>query len=290
VAASEPGTEQVYVIFEGPWAIVSDPEDANKVIAIAPKTNSHRPLAFVPASKILDAGVYELTMPTHGESPKTFDLGDDFLRINPDREQVLAALGNKSGRYAIRLPRPEEIVAETRHPSRVDTQYPPQTGFKNYASSVSLVYHVTTRTGFHLAGTPDVGATLELPPPILETPMIRFVIDPAEITMDTCDLHSRRAFHDLTTLLGLKLFVDFRNDDDCHKRDPQVSDSKRAALINRLLAGWSPNSPEPQFAGTGAFITSRWMEATVYGLADRLGVAFYFFHSAICHTPMPVGP
>jgi hypothetical protein len=30
-------TRDVYVVFDGPWAIVPDPKDANSVLALAPK-------------------------------------------------------------------------------------------------------------------------------------------------------------------------------------------------------------------------------------------------------------
>jgi len=285
-----PSTEAVYVIFEGPWAIVPDPDNPNAVVALAPKTSSHRPLAFVPASKILDPGVYELTVPSHGEPPKVFDLGDDFLRIDPDRKLIQAAIGNKSVRYAIRLPRPEKIVAETRYRSRVDTQYPPQTAFKNYASSVSLIYHVSTRTGFRLEGTPDVGAIPNIPPPILETPVIRFQIDPADVTMDTCDNHSRQAFRDLTKLLGLKLFVGFYDDDDCRKGDPQASDAKKALLLYDLpFSIPSPIVTPVLTAGLGS-VSFADLPKPIVNTARQLAAALFFFHSTVCHTPMPVGP
>ena len=47
--------EKVFVVFEGPWALVADPKDANSVLALAPKTKSHRDLS-VSASNGLAAG------------------------------------------------------------------------------------------------------------------------------------------------------------------------------------------------------------------------------------------
>src|ERR1035437_9205782 len=60
-------TEKVFVVFEGPWAIVADPKDANSVLALAPKMKLHRDL-YVAASNdsTLAAGVYDLSVPAHG--------------------------------------------------------------------------------------------------------------------------------------------------------------------------------------------------------------------------------
>ena len=60
-------TEKVFVVFEGPWAFVDDPKDANSVLALAPKTKLHRDL-YVSASNdsTLAAGTYDLSVPAHG--------------------------------------------------------------------------------------------------------------------------------------------------------------------------------------------------------------------------------
>jgi hypothetical protein len=53
---------------------------------------------------------------------------------------------------------------------------------------------------------------------------VRFVIEPAQDDdpNDKCDTHSRESFRDLTTLLGLTMYVDFPdNPADCHAKDPQ---------------------------------------------------------------------
>ena len=60
-------TEKVFVVFEGPWAIVPDPKDANSVLVLAPKTKLHRDL-YVSATNesTLTAGTYDLSVPAHG--------------------------------------------------------------------------------------------------------------------------------------------------------------------------------------------------------------------------------
>src|ERR1700722_10265222 len=75
-AVSEvPGTEKVFVVFEGPWAFAPDPKEAGVVVAIAPKTKGHRDL-FVKASNQspLVAGAYLLSFPAHsGQAAATAD-------------------------------------------------------------------------------------------------------------------------------------------------------------------------------------------------------------------------
>src|ERR1700756_3067410 len=56
-------TKDVYVVFDGPWAIVPDPKDANSVLALAPKTKSHRDLVVQAWDKTLSSGIYNLSLP-----------------------------------------------------------------------------------------------------------------------------------------------------------------------------------------------------------------------------------
>src|ERR1700719_400586 len=78
-------TEKVFVVFEGPWAIVPDPKDANSVLAMAPKTKSHRQLAVAPANTALEAGVYDLQVPAHGAAAATTaTLDPSFFRATID--------------------------------------------------------------------------------------------------------------------------------------------------------------------------------------------------------------
>jgi hypothetical protein len=144
----------------------------------------------------------------------------------------------------------------------VGTSYPPDTSTeKDYATAVSLRYSVTSLNGFSLAGTPD-GGTFN---PLLlqvETPTIRFGIDPAQqdVFGDKCDTHSRESFHHLTRLLGLTLYVDFPdNPSDCHKNDPQTANPKAAAAgifpLEGLRTVWGggvgQDAPMASLAGEG---------------------------------------
>jgi hypothetical protein len=93
-----------------------------------------------------------------------------------------------------------------------------------------LRYNVNSKNGFTLAGAPDTGT---FNPVLLrvETPLIRFDIAPAQDDdpNDKCDTHSREAFHYLTALFNLTLFVDYLEDaDDCHQRDLQLEHPAKA--------------------------------------------------------------
>ena len=225
-AVSEvPGTEKVFVVFEGPWAFAPDPKDPNSVLAIAPKTKGHRPL-FVLASNHarLESGTYELSLPAHsGNAAGTPD--PDIAQAKIDAQSLQRALDNKGARYVIRLPKPEEYVVAERSRLRFGAKYPPDPSTeKEYASAVSLRYNVSSKNGFTLAGAPDTGT---FNPVLLhvETPLIRFDIAPAkdDDPNDKCDTHSREAFHDLTALFNLTLFVDYPEDvEECQRHDPQV--------------------------------------------------------------------
>jgi len=293
---SKPATTDVYVIFEGPWAIVPDPKDANSVLALAPKTKSHRPLVLVNANKTLEAGVYELQVPPHGNEEPSFDKG--ILQVDVDPQAVQRALDNRSERYAIRLPRPQAYVAETRHLSRVSSKYPPETSTEmDYVTSISLRYSVTTKTGFSLAGAQDAGA--EFKPLLLsvDTPTVRFELTPADDTHDPCYTHARRTFHELARLLGLNLYVDFPDyQDDCHKKDPQLAQAEKAQLLHGLPmraigAIFARDFAATREAGIEGGILATYLDFATSRVARSFEAAFYFFHTGAmgCTTPIIVG-
>jgi len=293
---SKSATTDVYVIFEGPWAIVPDPKDANSVLALAPKTKSHRPLALVNANKTLEAGVYELQIPPHGNEGPTFDKG--IFQVKVDPQAVQRALDNRSERYAIRLPRPGAYVAETRHRSRVSSKYPPETSTEmDYVTSISLRYSVASKTGFSLVGTQDAGA--EFKPLLLsvDTPTVRFEINPAEDTLDSCYTHARRTFHELARLLGLTLYVDFPDSpDDCHKKDPQLAQAEKAQLFHGLPTSrfgglFAGDLVAAQEAGIAGGVLATYFDFAARRVTQSLVAAFYFFHTGAgaCITPIIVG-
>jgi hypothetical protein len=261
-------TQKVFVVFDGPWAFAPDPKDANSVIALAPKTKSHRDLFVQSSDKALASGIYDLSLPAR-TGPATGTIDPNILQAKIDPQSVQHVLDNKLERYAIRLPKPEAYVAATHYRSRAGSVYPPDAATeKDYVTSVSLRYSVSTLTGFSLAGAPDTGAFNPLLLQV-ETPTVNFVIEPAHDPdpADKCNTHAREAFRDLTKLLNVTLYVDFPNDPSaCHDKDPQNTGSVKTEL--------TPGFPSSLIRGSAG------------GLKQQLA-AIYFFgvHIVTCKAP-----
>lgn len=294
--------EKVFVVFEGPWAIVADPKDANSILALAPKTKLHRGL-YVAASNesTLASGTYDLSVPAHGAATSGA-LDPSFAQAKIDPKSLQHVLDDKSGRYVIRLPKPEAYVAAKRFRSRVGPAYPPDAATEqNYATFVSFRYTVSTLNEFSLAGTPDNGTFNPLLLQ-LDTPTIRFAIEPAQIDdpKDMCNTHSREAFRDTVKFLGLTLYVDFPGDSaDCHKTDPQIPRSTKAEAgrrspLDRLAALFLEGLADSQTARVASReITPSLSEflGVMVGadsMAHHLTAAMYLFHGsgADCRAPV----
>jgi hypothetical protein len=264
-------TKDVYVVFEGPWAFAPDPKDANSVIALAPKTKSHRDLVVQTRDKTLASGIYDLSLPARS-GPAAGTVDPNVLQAKIDPQSVQHVLDSKSERYAVRLPKPEAYVAATHYRSRAGSAYPPDASTeKDYVTSVSLRYSVTTLTGFSLAGSPDSGAFNPLLLRV-ETPTINFVIQPAHDPepADKCHTQEREAFRDLTKLVNVTLFLDFPNDpSDCHGKDPQ--------------------NPRPVKAEMAPSFLSFFVRGSEGGLKQHLLAAIYFFGALHdCEAPIIV--
>ena len=262
-------TKDVYVVFEGPWAFAPDPKDANSVIALAPKTKSHRDLIVQTWDKTLASGIYDLSLPAR-TGPAAGTVDPNILQAKIDPQSVQHALDSKAERYAIRLPKPDAYVAATHYRGRAGSSYPPDASTeKDYVTSVSLRYSVTTLTGFSLAGSPDSGAFNPLLLRV-ETPTVNFLIEPAHDPepADKCHAHEREAFRDLTKLVNVTLFLDFPNDpSDCHGKDPQ--------------------NPRPVKAEIAPRFPSFFVRGSAGGLKQHLLAAIYFF-GAIRNCMAPV--
>jgi hypothetical protein len=271
-------TEKVFVIFEGPWAFVPDPKDANSVLALAPKTKSHRDLIVQTWDKTLPPGVYDLSLPPRaGPAPGTVD--PNILQAKIDPQNVQHVLDQKLERYAIRLPKPDAYVPHTHYRSRAGSAYPPDPSTeKDYVTVVSLRYSVTTLNGFSLAGSPDSGTFNPLLLQV-ETPVINFTIHPAHDPdpADKCNTHSRESFRDLTKLLNITLFVDFPNDPaECHGKDPQNPHPAKAEIDR--LSTWKQMAALVVHGSAGS-------------LKQQLLAVIYFFGSqaGACKAPIVVG-
>jgi|SRR5271166_3149653 len=264
-------TKDVYVVFEGPWAFAPDPKDANSVIALAPKTKSHRDLIVQTRDKTLASGIYDLTLPTR-TGPATATVDPNILQAKIDPQSVQHVLDSKSERYAIRLPKPDAYVEATHYRSRAGSAYPPEASTeRDYVTSVSLRYSVATLAGFSLAGSPDSGTFNPLLLRV-ETPTINFVIDPAHDPEpgDKCHSHEREAFRALTKLVNVSLYLDFPNDpSECHAKDPQNPHSVRAEI--------APGFP------------SFFLQGSAGGPTPHLLAAIYFFGAIRdCEAPIIV--
>src|ERR1700675_4020655 len=276
-AATAAATKDVYVIFEGPWAIVPDPKDANNVLALAPKTKNHHDLFVQAWDKTLSSGIYNFSLPARS-GPAAGTIDPNILQTKIDPQNVQHVLDNKSERYAIRLPKPDAYVAHTHYRSRAGSAYPPDASTeKDYVTVVSLRYSVTPLNGFSLAGASDNGVFNPLLLQV-ETPIINFVINPAHELdpADKCNTHSRESFRDLTKLLNVTLFVDFPNDPAaCHGKDPQNIPAK--AEIHHLTA-WKQ-------------LAALLVHGSAGSLKQQLLVALYFFggQSGDCRSPIIVG-
>ncbi len=276
-AATAATTKDVYLVFDGPWALVPDPKDANSVLALAPKTTSHRDLVVQAWDKTLSSGIYTLSLPPRS-GPAAGTIDPNILQAKIDPQNVQRVLDTKSERYAIRLPKPDAYLAHTHYRSRAGSAYPPDASTeKDYVTVVSLRYNVTTLTGFSLAGSPNSGTFSPLSLQV-ETPIINFVINPAHDPdpADKCNTHSRESFRDLTKLLNLTLFVDFPNDpSECHGKDPQNPRPAKAEIDR--LSNWKQVAAQ-LVRGSG-------------GLKQHLLAAIYFFGGMAggCRAPIIIG-
>jgi hypothetical protein len=292
-------TEKVFVVFDGPWALATDPKDPNMVLAIAPKTKSHRDLQVSASNKAtLAAGTYDLSVPAHGTvTAGTPD--STFVQASTDAKSLDHAIGAKAERYVIRLPKPEAYAAATRYRSRVGASYPPDPATeKDYVTSASLRYSVSSLVGFSLAGTPDSGTFNPLLLQV-DTPTITFLIDPTigDLPLDNCSTHSREAFRDLTKLLNITLYVDFPGSSSgCRDKDPQKSRPTKAEgaapPLERLAALLEGNLTDMPVASGRLIETTPGYKFLTWGVPTPLAMeamaSFYFFgtHPTNCRAPI----
>lgn len=218
--------QRVFVTFTGPWAFAADPTDPNHVFAFAPKTTSHSDLVVQSSGtserQTLAAGIYELSFPVAAIGYRT-DTSPNVLQAKIDAQGVQHALSARLERYAIRLPKPEAFLVTSTERSRVDSTYPPAASTENdYMTTVSLRYYTGNLGELFLVGRPDEDGPFH--PVLAQPPVISFSVRPLfgmAGRMD-CNIHLREAFHDLSKLVNLKLYVDFPEDPpECRVNDPQ---------------------------------------------------------------------
>ena len=114
--ANEHNPQKVFLVFDGPWAFAPDPEDVNKVIALAPKADHHRELFVQSYNTTLTPGIYDLSFPTFAKSRganSVSEIDPDIVQAKIGAQNVQRALDSKFVRYAIRLPKPEAYVGSS---------------------------------------------------------------------------------------------------------------------------------------------------------------------------------
>jgi len=293
-----PPPEKVFVIFEGPWGFIADPNDANFVYAMAPKTDAHQDL-FVKASnmQVLTSGVYELSVPPRTVAPAGTIVPDIAQATTAHKDDIKTALGNKLHRYAVRLPKPEAYTPYERYFSSVGDVPPPHSRDvtpKRWATAISLQYSVGSLSGFQVAGSPDTGPFQTVPLQV-DTPDISFVIYPKheDDPADKCHYHDRQAFHDLTQLLGVTKYVDYPDspptclDKDPQKQPPTKSGVVFPSLLDRLAAVSGGDRERVDEAGV---IPTNWLRSMSRGLGSGViprTIAAFFFGAptADCKAP-----
>jgi hypothetical protein len=221
------GPETVYVVFEGPWAFVT--EQSGEILAIAPKAKNHSD-AYVKAKDdtVLPLGKYNLTVANRVAKTQTFPA--PTMVSDTISSSTLTGVVNKNlGRYMVILPQPDGFAEAERSESEVNYPFPvdPQTAKTKYTVSVALQYTVSDLSGFKLTGTPD-DVTVSFSDVNLELGVPRVVhiaIDPLPgPSPDPCDDQTKQAFKDVIDLFALKHFIDFLpypSGMDCHPEDPQ---------------------------------------------------------------------
>jgi hypothetical protein len=132
----------------------------------------------------------------------------------------------------------------------------------------------------------------------VETPTIRFVIDPAHEPdpADKCYTHSRQTFHEAATLLALNLYVDFpESPSTCHDSDPQKARATKAegpvAGFERLVAFLEQDLGDAKEANIAPPGADRFAALAFRGaktVARHLAATLYLFGrpSGICAAPI----
>jgi len=237
----------LYVNFNGPWAFMQDPDDASKIVAIAPYIADHQ-TAYAAATNEtpVHTGVYELTGPA--TSPMNVDPQLVVVRDSISKAQFSDVAKNAGGahgvRYMIRLPMPSDLAAYRFGKEAVATSWPiPTPGAieKLYATHMTLHYSVSAFTGIKLTGTADDRTPLDFTPTIGETGTLEIGVGPLYDLEETgCHDHGKKAFKTLVDLFKVKQFVDFPGQDGqyhqlmCANSDPQKPGGPTGPSLSHL--------------------------------------------------------
>lgn len=174
------GTE-VWIIVNGPWTYVEDPDDSTRVVITAPNPDHHLPPALTPQPDGISpslpmghhtlqvvnrAAVCSATAPRGAEVPASL-----FPLSNIDKATIQGVIQNRESRYSrysISLPKPCYYSSAETSYSIISPD--PITGSpadqeKAYTTGMILHYFVTADSPATLTLRPDLGDTSTVPVP-----------------------------------------------------------------------------------------------------------------------------
>jgi hypothetical protein len=216
--ATTPNTvlPEVEVWVEGPWAYADDPRDAQRIVLIAPDSDSiqhtHAAVAHSAGDRELDSdSVLEIRNLTHTQQACSTCTINAY-QVDVDRRVLTDLLGSRTGRYVISLPKPDRYEQAVGQESRVRSRWwddcrPRQNcgGQPLHTTQVIFHYTVSALEGFSIGPTAQQQTTLSFEDRHVIT---IFMTPKGEI--DQCDSVGRLAFHHLVRLFSLNLYVDLR--------------------------------------------------------------------------------
>jgi hypothetical protein len=229
-AAAVPGRFNLYVNFNGPWAFMQDPDDASKLVAIAPYLKEHES-AYVAATNEtpVEAGVYEVS----GLPSATLDLSPQLVVVKDSipRKMFDSVAQSQGARYLIRLPMPSDFSSYRNGREAVATTWPvpnPEKTEKWYVTHMTLRYSVSDFGGIKFGGTSDAKKAIDFSPVLGATGTLDIGVGPLYDLQETgCHDHGKGAFKALVGLFKVQQFIDFPGTDGqyhqdmCGPSDPQ---------------------------------------------------------------------
>jgi hypothetical protein len=225
------GQFNFYVNFNGPWAFMQDPDDASKIVAIAPFIADHESAYAAAINETpINQGIYEVTGPP--SSPMTVDPQLVVVKDSISKARFSDVATNAGGaRYMIRLPMPSNLTAYRIGREAVATSWPvpnPGANEKLYTTHMTMHYNVSGYTGIKLAGAADNKKPLDFTPVIGETGTLDIGVGPLyDLKETSCHDHGKAAFKALVGLFKVHQFIDFPGPDGqynqvaCGASDPQ---------------------------------------------------------------------
>jgi hypothetical protein len=221
----------LYVNFNGPWALMQDPDDPTKIVAVAPFIMDHQS-AYVAGTNETPVlpGIYQLT----GPAASNMAPNPQLVMVNESIKKsayTTVLNNNNNARYLIRLPMPADINAYRTGREAVASSWQvpnPDTVEKNYTTSITLHYNVSDFGGIKFTGTTDSKKPLSFIPVIGVTGVLDIGVGPLyDLQENDCHDHGKAAFKALVDLLGVKQYIDFPGSNQlynqavCKDSDPQ---------------------------------------------------------------------